>query len=66
MSQTRHIHSTCDNCQAEVVTFADIQPEGWIVLNGEGISRPICLCPTCTDEFLGPLGVSRLGTSGTL
>jgi hypothetical protein len=63
MTQTQHLHSVCDNCQAEAVTFADKQPDGWITLNGDGISRPVCLCAACADEFLGPLGVSRLDGS---
>jgi hypothetical protein len=64
MSQTAHLRSRCDWCPAEVVTFIDVHPKGWLTMNGESLPRPICLCPKCGDQFLERSGIERCGLEG--
>ena len=59
MSVTYHRHSKCDQCQADSFTFADVAPKAWLTLNGDGIGRPICLCPRCGNNLLERCGIER-------
>lgn len=61
----RHILK-CDFCPA-IVDRPGYEPihkvpqfRGWIVLQGDALSRSLCLCPKCGQDLLDRAGIGRM------